>query len=161
MAGADLVIGVPFLIIGVVLFIIEAVHPGVFLLIPGTALIAGGLIAIIAPDALISSPFGAAIILGAALVATLISIPYYRRIAPTHGPLATIPMSLAGQFGIVVTAVQPDSMRGKVRVNSEIWSARADRAIPEGSKVRILGGEGVSVRVEPVDELATSPGTAS
>jgi membrane protein implicated in regulation of membrane protease activity len=162
MVSSDLVIGLPFLLIGVVLFIVEAIHPGVFLLIPGTALIAGGVIAIVAPNVLIDSVFGPAIILGAAVVATVISIPYYRRIAPVHGPMATIPMSLAGQTGLVITAVQPDSLRGKVRVNSEVWSARADRMIPEGTRVRILGGEGVAVRVEPLDEVvAMAAGKAS
>jgi membrane protein implicated in regulation of membrane protease activity len=155
MVDAGLAVGVPLLLIGAALFIIEAIHPGVFLLIPGSIFLAAGLLYIVLPNPLTGSVFGPAIIAIAALLATVVTIPYYKRLAPVHRPMSSIPMSLEGETGVVTTTVEPDNMHGKVRIHSEIWSARSDVRIPEGTRVRILGGEGVSVRVTPID----NPGT--
>ncbi|MCI4322136.1 MAG: NfeD family protein [Thermoplasmata archaeon] len=156
MVDAGLVVGVPLILIGAAFFIVEIIHPGAFLLIPGSILLAAGVVYLVSPPLLVDSIFGPAIVILVALGATLATIPYYRHIAPVHRPMTTIPSSLEGQTGIVTTAVEPDNMRGKVRVQSEIWSARADQRIPEGTKVRVLGGEGTSVRVAPLTEAAGS-----
>jgi membrane-bound ClpP family serine protease len=154
MVDPTLLVGVPLILIGAGLFVIELIHPGVFLLIPGSVLLTAGILYLTVPSLLTATIFGPAIVFAAAFLATLATVPYYRRIAPIHRPMTTIPMSLEGLTGLVLTAVEPDNMKGKVRVNSEIWSARADRAIPAGTRVRILGGEGVTVRVTPLEELA-------
>ena len=156
MVGADVVVGVPLVLVGAILFIVEVLHPGAFLLIPGSMILAGGILYILSPSLVTQSVFGPAIIVLAALGATALTIPYYRRIAPVHRPMTSTPMSLEGRTGIVLEPVEPDNMKGKVRVDSEIWSARAEKAIPRGTKVRILGGEGVSVRVTPVEETSAS-----
>jgi membrane-bound ClpP family serine protease len=156
MVDTGIIVGVPLLLIGAVLLVLEIVHPGAFLLIPGSVLLVAGILYLVLPNLLTASIFGPAIIVIVAFLATLATIPYYRRIAPIHRPMTTIPMSLEGLTGVVTRTVEPDNMRGKVRVNSEIWSARSDRIIPEGTRVRILGGEGVSIRVTPAEE-----GTAS
>ncbi|MCI4326942.1 MAG: NfeD family protein [Thermoplasmata archaeon] len=156
MVDAGVVIGVPLLLIGAVLFIVEIIHPGVFLLIPGSIFLAAGVLYLLLPNPLTGSVFGPAVIVLVAFIATLATVPYYRRIAPVHRPMSSIPMSLEGLTGVVTRTVEPDNMKGKVRVNSEIWSARSDRRIPEGARVRILGGEGVSVTVTPVDETPAS-----
>ncbi|MCI4329251.1 MAG: NfeD family protein [Thermoplasmata archaeon] len=155
MVDAGLIVGVPLLLIGAALFIIEVIHPGAFLLIPGSVILAAGILYLVVPSLLTDTIFGPAIVVGVAFLATLATVPYYRHIAPVHRPLTTIPMSLEGETGVVTTAVEPDNMKGKVRVRSEIWSARSDRRIPEGTKVRILGGEGVSVRVAPLENHGT------
>jgi membrane protein implicated in regulation of membrane protease activity len=151
-----LTLGAFLVIIGVVLFAIELIHPGALLLIPATALLAAGLLFLFLPSFLTNSAIGPAIVVLAAVAAAIGTLPYYRWIAPVHKPMTTTPDSLEGEVGLVVKAVVPNSLAGKVRVRSEIWSARADYPIPAGTKVRVLGGEGVSIRVVPV-ETAPAP----
>jgi membrane protein implicated in regulation of membrane protease activity len=156
MVDAAIVIGVPLLLIGAALFIIEVIHPGAFLLIPGSIFLAAGILYLLLPNPLTGSVLGPAIIVIAAFLATLATVPYYRRLAPVHRPMTSIPMSLEGQTGVVVRTVEPNNINGKVRVMSEIWSARSDRVIPEGVVVKVLGGEGVAIQVVPVDPVAAS-----
>ncbi len=151
MVDAAVVIGVPLLLIGAVLFIVEVIHPGAFLLIPGSIFLAAGIMYLLLPNPLTGSVLGPAVIVIAAFLATVATVPYYRRIAPVHRPMSSIPMSLEGQTGVVVRTVEPNNMKGKVRVMSEIWSARSDRVIPEGALVKVLGGEGVAIQVVPVE----------
>ncbi|HKV90375.1 MAG TPA: NfeD family protein [Thermoplasmata archaeon] len=152
MVDAAIAIGVPLLLIGAALFIIELIHPGAFLLIPGSIFLAAGVLYILLPNPLTGSVFGPAVIVIAAFLATLATVPYYRHLAPVHRPMSSIPMSLEGERGIVVQTVEPHTLKGKVRVKSEIWSARSDRTIPQGAIVKVLGGEGVSLQVVPVEE---------
>ena len=57
-------------------------------------------------------------------------------------------------MGIVIAPVVPNTLKGKVRVKSEVWSARSDVAIPTGVRVRVVQGEGVSITVQPVEGQA-------
>ncbi|MCI4353261.1 MAG: NfeD family protein [Thermoplasmata archaeon] len=144
-------IGVTLVAIGLVLFVLELVHPGVFLLIPASILLAAGVLALFAEPLLLTTVWGPAVVVTVAVGAAFATIPYYRWVAPTHKPMSTTSDSLTGEVGIVIAPIVPDTIRGKVRINSEVWSARADRPIPEGTKVRVLRGEGVSVTVQPLD----------
>jgi membrane protein implicated in regulation of membrane protease activity len=160
----QLTIGLFLVILGIVLLGIEVVHPGVFLLIPAGVVIASGLLYLFLPYYLLDTIWGPAVVIVVAFVAAIATVPYYQRIAPIHKPMSTTPDALEGEIGLVVAPVVPDSLSGKVRVRSEIWSARSDRNIPVGTKVRIMGGEGVSVRVQPVDattDAAPVPGATS
>jgi membrane protein implicated in regulation of membrane protease activity len=152
----DLAIGLPIVIAGVVLLAFDLVHPGALLLIPGSVLLVGGLL-FIADPAIFFSPQGAFVVVGAALLAALLEIPWYRYWAPIHAPMTSTSGGMAGEVGVVTVAVVPDSLKGKVRVRSQIWSARSDRAIPAGSTVRVVSGEGVSLAVEPLDPNETAP----
>lgn len=151
---ANDVLGVALVIIGVVLLASEMAHPGAFLLVPGTTAIAAGLLFVILPDWIVASPIGPVIVVIVAIATTLATIPLYQRMAPIHRPLTTTPTSLQGEVGVVTAEVVPDSLSGKVRVRSEIWSARADQRIPVGTRVRVVGGEGVAVNVAPVEGAA-------
>ena len=142
-----------------VVLALEFVHPGALLLIPGSILLVGGLLYLFLPDFLLDTPWGLVIVVVSAIVATILEIPYYRYIAPTHGPMTTTAAGLVGEVGTVVAPVIPDTLRGKVRIKSEIWSAQASHPIPVGTKVRIVSGEGVAVEVAPLEESA--PTTAS
>ena len=134
---------------GAALFVLELVHPGAFLLIPGTVLLAGAFLYILLPDFLLHTLFGPLVVVAAAAIAALASVPVYRRLAPVHRPMVSNPTSLEGRIGVVTVPVFPDSMSGKVQVDSEVWSARADQVIPVGTKVRVVGGAGVCVLVRP------------
>ncbi len=144
-------VGVLLIVVGLILFAIEITHPGAFLLIPASIVLAAGILYIAAPDVLLASVYGPAVIVIVALVAALATIPYYRYIAPIHQPMSTTAGSLEGETGIVITSVVPDTLRGKVRVRSEVWSARSEAPIPAGTKVRIVRGEGVSLHVQPLE----------
>ena len=50
--------------------------------------------------------------------------------------------------GTVVAATGPDSLKGKVRIGSDIWSARSDEPIEAGAEVVVVHAEGVHVKVE-------------
>jgi membrane protein implicated in regulation of membrane protease activity len=148
-------IGILLVFLGLILMAVEFAHPGALLLIPASVLIVGGLLSAFLPDVLLGTPWGIVVILLAAIVATLVEIPYYRWVAPNHGPMTTTAAGLTGQIGTVIADVTPDSLRGKVRIKSEVWSARADEEIPSGTKVRVVSGEGVAVRVAPVGDSSS------
>jgi inner membrane protein len=150
MAAVDVGIGILILLIGGGLFTIEIFHPGALLLIPATIMIVGGFLYLLIPDVLLRSIWGPIAILIAALIATIVTILYYRWLAGSHLPLSTTSGGLVGEEAIVIADVVPNTLRGKVRIHSEIWSARASTPIPAGTRVRVVAGEGVSVTVEPV-----------
>jgi inner membrane protein len=147
----DITIGITLIVAGIILFALELVHPGVLLLIPGSIILVAGFLYLLLPDILLDSAYGPLILLLAAVVATLVEIPYYRHVAPTHRPLSTTSLGLIGEEGIVVAPVVPNTLKGKIRVKSEIWSARSDVPIPTGTRVRVVHGEGVSVTVQPIE----------
>ncbi len=153
---AILALGILIVFIGIVVLALEFIHPGALLLIPGSILVVGGLLYLLLPDFLLDTPWGLVVIVIAAIVATVVEIPYYRWIAPTHGPMTTTSAGLVGQVGTVVAPVIPDTLRGKVRIKSEVWSAQAPQPIPVGSKVRVVAGEGVALQVTPISEPTTA-----
>jgi len=150
MTAVDVGIGVLILLIGGGLFTIEIFHPGALLLIPATIMIVGGFLYLLIPSVLLQSIWGPIAILIAALVATVVTILYYRWLAGSHSPLSTTSGGLVGEEAVVIAEVVPNTLRGKVRVRSEIWSAKAPNPIPVGTRVRVVAGEGVSVTVEPL-----------
>jgi inner membrane protein len=150
-------IGISLLLVGIVLLAVELVHPGALLLIPGSIFLVAGFLYILLPDELLNSWVGPLAIVVAAVVGALIEIPYYRWVAPTHKPLATTSGGLVGETAIVIRATEPNTLRGKVRVRSEVWSARSERPIPVGTMVKVVHGEGVSVSVEPIEPPKATP----
>lgn len=58
---------------------------------------------------------------------------------------------LIGKTGIVRQAISP-SKPGVVFVASDIWTATADVEIPKDAKVRIVSVEGLTLKVEPIEE---------
>ena len=66
--------------------------------------------------------------------------------------------TIVGRHAVVTVAVPagPGS-RGQIKVGTEYWSAKRERdisdAIPEGTTVEVLGAEGVTAVVRPVDQM--------
>jgi inner membrane protein len=147
----DPAIGITLVVAGIALLASELIHPGALLLIPGSILLVAGFLYLFLPDVLLDSVIGPIAIIVAAILAALIEIPYYRWVAPTHRPMSTTSGGLVGDEAIVIAPIIPNTIRGKVRVRSEVWSARSNVAIPVGARVRIVHGEGVSVSVEPIE----------
>ncbi len=57
--------------------------------------------------------------------------------------------ALIGAIGEAETEIGNE---GSVQVAGELWSAKSDQAIPEGSQVRVVGREGFFLKVEQVTE---------
>lgn len=143
-------IGITMVIVGIALLAFELIHPGALLLIPGSILLAAGFLYLFLPDELLDSYIGPVVVLVVAICGALLEIPYYRWVAPVHRPMSTTSGGLVGEEAIVIAPVDADSLHGKVKVKSEIWSARSDQPIPVGTRVRVIHGEGVSVTVQPI-----------
>ena len=156
MTVIDPTIGISLVIVGIVLLAFELIHPGALLLIPGSILLVAGFLYLFLPNVLLDSYIGPILIIVVAIVAALIEIPYYRWVAPNHWPLSTTSGGLVGAEAIVTVPIVPNTLKGKVRVRSEVWSARASVPIPEGTRVRVVHGEGVSVTVEPIEPPKSS-----
>ena len=138
-----------FVIIGILMLLAEVSSPGMFLLVPATVLMVLGGIGLVYPGVLLSwwAPLAAVIIVGPM---TYVSIKLYQKLAPPAPPETTVATSLVGMTGVVESAVSPNSLKGKVRIDHDTWSATSDKVIPVGSKVVVKASEGVHVKVEEV-----------
>jgi membrane protein implicated in regulation of membrane protease activity len=147
LGGTEL--GLAFVVIGILMLLGELSAPGSFILVPATVLLVLGGIGLVAPGVLLSwySPVLAVIIV---VPTTYVSIKMYQKLAPPAPPETTVATSLVGQTGMVTTAVVPSSLKGKVRIDHDTWSATSDKAIPVGRKVVVKASEGVHVKVEEV-----------
>ncbi|KCZ72373.1 membrane-bound serine protease (ClpP class) [Candidatus Methanoperedens nitroreducens] len=139
-------IGWLMIIVGLVLLIIEASQPGFFVAVPGTILIVLGAIVLLIPE--YAQEWAPVIVVITALISSIITIIFYRRIAPGHRPLSTSMDILAGKEGIVVDTIRPDAISGKVRVGNQIWSATGDSVIEAGKKIVVIRSEGVHLKVK-------------
>lgn len=144
-------VAIALVLAGVVLLVIEAASPGAFLLVPATIVMVIGFLGMAFPGLLFSywSPI-IAVLLFAPM--TYLTIKLYQRIAPEAPPETTVATSLVGQKGMVVRTVTPESLKGKVRIEHDTWSATASSRIEEGKKVIVKSSEGVHVFVEELSE---------
>lgn len=149
-------VGITIVVVGIALLAFELIHPGALLIIPGSILLVAGFLYLFLPNLLLDSYLGPVIVVIAAILGALLEIPYYRWVAPVHRPMSTTSGGLVGEEAIVIAPVEPNNLRGKVKFKSEVWSARADQAIPVGTRVRVIHGEGVSVTVQPIDPPPSS-----
>ncbi|UCH88679.1 MAG: NfeD family protein, partial [Thermoplasmata archaeon] len=142
-------IALALIFIGVAFLIAEPFIPGFFIAIPGTVLLTIGAIGLIAED-LLFTPISLGIGLVAGILMLVIAIKVYRVLSPNRPPTTTVADSLIGKEGIVTVPTDPDHRtRGKVRIESQIWSAHADTVIPENTKVEVIASEGVHVKIIP------------
>ncbi len=157
-----LVLGFGLILIGVALLILEFVHPGTLMVLPGTILtVAGVLLLAFGTFNILTTVGGPFIVAGTLIGAGIIAILFYSRLAPTHPPVASTFETMKNYPAEVTVPVQPGTIKGKVRVRGEVWSARSDAPIPVGTQVRILGGEGVVLRVAPLQDNPTSGASSS
>jgi len=135
------------IIIGALLMIAEAFSPGIFMLIPGTILVFLGIVGVFSPDFLFSwySPIVGLLL---AIPVTVMTLKIYQRLGEPEPPTTTVAESLVGREGVVTVDTVPGNLRGKVKIENEIWSATSEKPIPAGKKVVVIHSEGVHVRVE-------------
>jgi membrane-bound serine protease (ClpP class) len=143
--------GLLLMALGAILIVAEAFAPSFGVLGIGgvVAMVAGSVILMdtdtpgfeIALEAITGTALFASLIL-AAIVA--MAVRAWRQ------PIVSGGEGLAGDMGQVMEPVTPEG--GVVRVQGERWSARSDAAIDEGQRVRVVGREGLVLRVERATE---------
>jgi membrane protein implicated in regulation of membrane protease activity len=154
MALGGFELGLAFLIIGFLMLLAEVSSPGYFLLVPATVLMVLGAMGILAPEILLS--WWSPLVVGITVIpTTYVTIKMYQKLAPPVPPETTVASSLVGQMGVVEVEVVPNSLKGKVRIDHDTWSATSESVvIPAGKKVVVKASQGVHVTVEEVPEGA-------
>lgn len=145
-------VGYSLIALGVVMFLIEATVPGFFIAVPATILIILGVAAFYVPfDAFLR--FAPLVVILVGVPATAVTIWVYKKMAPpSQMPTTRSGDSLTGTLAVVTRTVEPGTIKGKVRVGREIWSATTTgEPIPVGASVRVTSVEGVVLNVAPAD----------
>ena len=135
-------------IVGIALIIAEAFTPGTFILVPGIALTLVGVVLMVFPG--LTTSIWAPIIFLLIFAGAFGPVFYfYKNMAQPERPTTLSSDALVGRIGWVTTDVTPGNIRGKVKIEQELWSATADMVIPKGLKVEVIRVEGVKVIVRP------------
>ncbi len=141
-AGAALVV------LGIALMVAE-VHIGAF-----GALGVGGIAAFVIgalmmfPSRVPGFELSAGVLIGAAIgTVALLLLVLTMLLRGRKRPVATGSEALIGAAG---EAVAWENDEGRVRVNGEIWLARSDAPLAAGSRVKIIGRDGLVLRVEAI-----------
>ena len=143
--GSEL--GLAFVIVGVLLFVVEVFQPGFLIAVPATVFIAlGVLLSFNIVDGLLLLPIGLAVGLGS-LYGTMM---LYQSLAPPDTPSE---IRIDGKFveiGIVTKEVVANDRSGKIKIGMEEVRATSDQNISVGTKVEVTDGEGITVTVMPL-----------
>ena len=153
--------GIGFIVLGTLMLLLELHAPGTFLIVPATVLLVLGIIGIAFGDTLFTwyAPIAAVIVL---VPTTFLTIKLYQRLSPPGPPVTTVATSLVGMKGIVTTDVYPHTLRGKVEIEHDTWSATSESMIPRGKRVVVVSSEGVHVVVKEIsDDHSQLDGKAS
>lgn len=60
--------------------------------------------------------------------------------------------SIIGEKGIVVEAIDIITSTGKVKVKGELWSVISDSDIEKNERIRVIGVDGVKLKVEKLNQ---------
>jgi membrane protein implicated in regulation of membrane protease activity len=85
-------------------------------------------------------------IVGIAIV--LLLIIFFMYIRKQRHVVTTTSESLIGKEGMVLERVEPNNFKGKVKVESRVWSATSEEVIEKNEKVGIVDIKGINVIVE-------------
>jgi len=145
----EMTVGLILIIIGVILLIAEVIIPGFFIGVVATAMLVLGVVAVIVGDDIFGTIWVAVILIGGIGVGMVISILFYKKIGKITKPITTVGDALVGRTGIMTVETDPiHPTKGKVRIESEIWSAEADSVIKMGTKVEVVESIGAHVKVK-------------
>jgi len=150
----EFTLGLIFLVIGVIMLIVEAASPGFFIAVPATVLIVLGLMGM-AIEGFLFSVWSPVLAIMVGVPITLFTMWFYARLSPPAPPTTTVGESLISRQGLVLAEIKPHTLKGKVRIGNDVWSATANEVIPEGERVLVIGSEGVHVIVKRL----SGPGT--
>lgn len=68
--------------------------------------------------------------------------------------LGTPPDGVVGKLVEVIEKIEPNSPRGRVRLNGASWRAEADTEIEAGATVEIVAQDGLALKVKALDSAA-------
>mgnify|MGYP001808482582 FL=1 len=141
-------IGLAFIIVGILLFIVEVFQPGFLIAVPGTVFIVLGVLMSFNLDlGLWILPIGLVVGLGS-LFGTM---RLYQSLAPPDTPSEMSIESVIGKSGVVSKDVEANTMMGKAKIGREEFRATSDSDISKGTKVKVTNAEGITVTVIPED----------
>lgn len=135
--------------LGLILIAIEAFNPGGYLIIPGVVLTIVGIWGYINPD-LVYTWYSPLVAIITAVPVSAVTMYGYRFLGKPEPPSTTVTGSLIGRKGTVTVEVSPGNLKGKVKIDSDVWSADSDEIIPAGSEVVVISAEGVHVTVKRI-----------
>ncbi len=150
--------GVLLILLGIAMFIAEIKVASHGLLTAGglAALVLGGMMLIRTPtpDMRISLPV---VLISAGLMALFFAWVVGAGVRALHRKTTTGREGLIGEAAVVRRKLSP---RGQVFVQGELWSAEADGPVEEGETVRVVGVDGLTLKVVPIErvEATASPG---
>jgi len=145
--GSEL--GLAFIIVGVLLFVIEVFQPGFLIAVPGTVfMVLGVLMSFDIVSGFWLLPIGLAVGLGS-LYGTM---RFYQSLAPPDTPSEMSIETKVGEKGIVSKKVIANEKSGKVKVKTEEFRATSEADIEEGTKVKVTHAEGITLTVVPEEE---------
>ncbi len=152
-------IGVGLLVASIVFFVLEILNPGIGVPTAGgviSILLGGWFLFDTSVPGVRVSPFVIVPVAGIAAFFFLVVVRAAMRLR--HRQVITRDETLLGREGIVVRDLGP---RGVVQVASEEWTADAVSGTPRrGERIRVVAMDGVRLRVEPVEDPATTPSPA-
>ena len=132
--------------LGLILIALEAFNPGGYLIIPGVVLTVVGIWGYLCSD-LIYTWYTPLVAIVVAIPVSAITMYGYRFLGSPEPPSTTVTGSLIGREGVVVVEVSPGNLKGKVKIDSDTWSADSDEVVPVGTVVIVESAEGVHVTV--------------
>ena len=142
-------VGLAFVIVGILLFVIEVFQPGFLIAVPGTVFIVLGiLLSFGVVDGMLLLPIGLAVGLGS-LYGTM---QLYQSLAPPDTPSEMSIETMVGKTGIVTKEVIANERMGKVKIGLEEFRATSEENISVGAKVKVINAEGITVTVVPEGE---------
>ena len=140
--GSEL--GLAFIIVGVLLFVIEVFQPGFLIAVPGTVFIVlGVLMSFDVVDGFWLLPIGLAVGLGS-LYGTM---RLYQSLAPPDTPSEMSIETKIGKSAIVTQKVIANEKSGKVKIKTEEFRATSETDIEVGKKVKVTHAEGITLTV--------------
>ena len=141
-------IGLAFIIIGILLFLVEATMPGFLVAVPGTVLIALGiLMSFDIVTGIWLLPIGLVVGLGS-LYGT---VRFYQTFATPDTPSEMSIESYVDMTGKITKAISSDSIYGRVLIGREEMRAISDSELAVGDSVVVVTAEGITLTVEPKD----------
>ena len=149
LAGGD--IGLAFIIVGILLFVIEVFQPGFLIAVPGTVFIVLGLLMSFNEALGLSAVQLVTIGLLVGLGSLYGTMRMYQSLAPPDTPSEMSIESMVGRFGVVTKDVVANEMAGKVKVGREEFRATADIGISSGTQVKVTHAKGITLTVVPED----------
>ncbi len=86
------------------------------------------------------------------VVLLLFTKPLINKFTKKDAKIETNAYSIIGKKGIIIKDINSKFAIGQVKINNEVWSAKADNEtiLEEGTEVKVIRIDGVKAVVEPI-----------